>query len=283
MIVRVRLFARQRELAGTSRLVLELPDGATIDAAWSALAARFPDLASARPYVRFARNGVYADAADALADGDELACIPPVSGGAGDAPPEGSVGGAPGAADLAVADAAGRRIRRITLTPDPIDERALGRLRGEIATRSDGAVVTFEGRTRETPGTPAPGEEPEAARHAGKRVRALDYEAYDEMALTTLEAIADEIERRFDVRRVGIVHRTGRVPLGETSVVVVVASPHRDRAFAACRYAIDELKARAPIWKAEQFEDGTVWVGAPARLTPPTDEPARPSATAEAD
>ncbi len=282
MIVRVRLFARQRELVGTSRLALELPDGATIDAAWSALAARFPELAPARPYVRFARNGVYADAADALADGDELACIPPVSGGAGEAPAEGLGEDPPRAADPPT-DAAGRRIRRLALTPDPIDERALGLLREAIATPSDGAVVTFEGRTRETPGTPAPGEEPEAARHRGKHVRALDYEAYDEMALATLEAIADEIERRFEVCRIGILHRTGRVPLGEASVVVVVASPHRDRAFAACRYAIDELKARAPIWKAEQFADGTVWIGAPARPTAPTDEPAGPAASAAAD
>ena len=243
MIVRVRLFARQRELAGTSRLELELPDGATVDRAWQALVARYPALAPGGPFVRFARNGAYADPTDVLADGDELACIPPVAGGEGRS----------------------SRVRWIAMTGDPIDDVALGRLRAAVATSQDGAVVTFEGRTRESPGTPAPGEEAEAARHAGASVLALEYEAYEEMALDVLGAIADEIEARFGVHRVAILHRTGRVPLGETSVAVVVAASHRGAAFEACRYAIDELKGRAPIWKSEQFRDGSVWIGQPAR------------------
>ena len=128
--------------------------------------------------------------------------------------------------------------------------------------------ATFVGRTRETPGTPAPGQEAEAARFAGQRVEGLEYEAFEPMALAVLETIADEIAARFDVRRLAIVHRVGAVAVGEVSVLIVAAAPHRDAAFAACRYAIEELKARAPIWKAERFADGSVWLGAPARTGP---------------
>ena len=134
-------------------------------------------------------------------------------------------------------------------------------LRRSLPTASDGAFVIFVGQTRETPGTPAPGEEAAAARHAGEPVSALEYEAYDEMALDVLREISAEIEQRFGVRRLAIVHRTGRVPLGEPSVVVAAAAAHRSAAFDAARYAIDELKARAPIWKSEQFADGSVWIG----------------------
>ena len=249
-----------------SRVDVDVDEGGTIADAWDALAAHFPELASGRPYLRFARNGSYADAGERLADGDEVACIPPVAGGSGareaDRGPD-----AEGAdrADRHPSEPHSRRFRLIQLTGEPIDDALLVRLRRAVATAADGAVVAFEGRTRETPGTPAPGEEAEAARHAGKAVHALEYEAYDEMALSVLGAIADEIEARFGVRRIAIVHRTGRVPLGEDSVAVVVASPHRGAAFDACRYAIDELKGRAPIWKAEQFADGSVWTGEMAR------------------
>jgi molybdopterin synthase catalytic subunit len=99
-------------------------------------------------------------------------------------------------------------------------------------------------------------------------VESLGYEAHDTMALRVLGAIADEISERFGVERLAIVHRTGEVPLGEASIVVVAAAPHRDAAFRAARYAIDETKARAPIWKAERFADGHVWIGAPARTGP---------------
>jgi molybdopterin synthase catalytic subunit len=88
------------------------------------------------------------------------------------------------------------------------------------------------------------------------------------MALTVLGEIADEIATRFGVDRLAIVHRLGKVPLGEVSIAVVAVSPHRDAAFEAARYAIDETKARAPIWKAEQFADGHVWLGQPARSRP---------------
>jgi molybdopterin converting factor subunit 1 len=247
--VRVRLFAIQRELAGTREVTLELPAGSTIEDAWTALAALHPLLAPGRPSVRFALNTEYADADAPLADGDELALIPPVSGGA-DAP----------------AQPAARRILEIRETP--FDTSILAELGDRLATDEDGAIVGFIGRTRISPGTPAPGQEAEAALHDGRAVEGLSYEAHEPMAIAVLARIADEIAERFGVDRVAIVHRTGQVPLGEVSVAVVAVSPHRDAAFEAARYAIDETKARAPIWKAERFEDGHVWIGEPARTGP---------------
>jgi molybdopterin synthase catalytic subunit len=97
---------------------------------------------------------------------------------------------------------------------------------------------------------------------------ALEYEAFEEMALATFQAIGGEVAVRLGVQRLAIIHRLGRVGLTEPSVVVAAAAPHRAAAFDACRYAIDELKARSPIWKSEQYADGSVWVGAPAREGP---------------
>ena len=249
MRVRVRLFAVQRELAGTREVSLELPDGTDVEGAWAALVAQHPVLAPGRPSMRFARNGDYADPATVLADGDELAMIPPVSGGAG-------------------AGTGGKGRRILELRETPFTASILAELADALAISEDGAVVGFLGRTRSTPGTPAPGQEVEAARHAGRAVESLEYEAHEPMALATLAAIADEIEERFGVDRVAIVHRTGDVPLGEASIAVVAVAPHRDAAFEAARYAIDETKARAPIWKAERFADGHVWIGHQARTGP---------------
>jgi molybdopterin converting factor subunit 1 len=245
MHIRVRLFAIQRELAGTREVALDVADGATVADAWDALVARHPAIAPGRDYVRFARNGAYADETTTLEAGDEVAMIPPVSGGA-DAP-------------LAA--------RILELRETPFDPAILGELTDRLATPDDGAAVGFLGRTRATPGTPAPGQEAEAARHAGRAVESLDYEAHESMALGVLGEIADEIAARFGVERLAIVHRTGEVPLGDTSIAVVAVAPHRDAAFAAARYAIDETKARAPIWKAERFADGHVWIGDPARTS----------------
>lgn len=251
--IRVRLFAVQRELAGQRQVELELPDGASIEAAWLALVALHPALAAGRSAVRFARNGVYADSTETLDDGDELACIPPVSGGADR---RGAVG----------------TVRIIELRPEPFGPEVLAELAERLATDADGAICGFIGRTRASAGTPAPGQEAEAARHAGRQVEALDYEAHETMARRILESIADEIEERFGVARIALIHRLGVVPLGAVSVAVVTAAPHRDAAFEAARYAIDELKARAPIWKAEQFADGHVWLGNPARPGPLKEE-----------
>ena len=257
--VRIRLFAMQREAAGMRELRVEVPLGATVDDAWDAAVAVVPALAPGRSSLRFAVNGSYADPSTPLADGDEVACIPPVSGGDGG---EGGPGGEPGR------DQPVDRIRVLEIRADPFPLSLADDLARRLATDEDGAVVTFLGRTRVTPGTPAPGQEAEAARHAGARVEGLEYEAFEPMALGVLGVIADEIEARFGVARLAIVHRTGQVPPGEPSVLVVAAAPHRDDAFAAARYAIDETKARAPIWKAERFADGRVWIGEPARTNP---------------
>jgi molybdopterin converting factor subunit 1 len=244
--VRIRLFAVQRELAGTRELTVQLGDDATVEDAWAALVARHPVLAPGRPSVRFARNGSYADAATRLDEGDEVAMIPPVSGGSG--------------------------VRLLELRESPIDAAILGELSDRLADPGDGAVVGFLGRTRATPGTPAPGQEAEAARHAGRSVESLTYEAHEAMALDVLSTIADEIEARFGVTGLAIVHRLGDVPLGEVSIAVVAVAPHRGVAFEAARYAIDETKARTPIWKAERFADGHVWIGAPARTGIPGED-----------
>jgi MoaE-MoaD fusion protein len=257
--IRVRLFAMQRQQTGLREMELRLPAPVTVERAWEALVELHPVLEPAGPAVRFARNGVYVDPTETLEDGDELACIPPVAGGA---------------------DPDRGRLRRIELQAAPFDDELLAELRSQVAGPGDGAVVLFVGQTRETPGTPAPGQEDEAARHTGRHVEALDYEAFETMAIAVLDSISDEIEARFGVRRLAILHRTGVVPVGEGSVVIAVAAPHRGEAFEACRYAIEELKARAPIWKSERFADGSIWIGAPARRGP---RPAPPASSERAD
>ncbi len=257
--VRIRLFAIQRELAGTREIALELPAEATVEEAWAAVVERHPGLAPGRPSVRFARNGDYAEPTTHLADGDEVAFIPPVSGGA-----------------EAVDGPTPRRRRVLEIVDGPFPRTIAADLEERLATPGDGGVVTFVGRTRASPGTPAPGQEAEAARHAGRTVDSLGYEAHESMTIRVLETIADEIEERFGVTGLAIVHRTGDVPLGEASIVVVAAAPHRDAAFRAARYAIDETKARAPIWKAERFTDGHVWIGEPARVGPRDEADRRP-------
>ena len=245
MRISVRLFALQRAQTGLRRHELELPDEADVATAWAALAADLPVIAGAGSSVRFARNGTYVDTDEPLADGDELAVIPPVAGGASAA-----------------------TFRRLEIVETSLDQGLLDELRTDVASPADGAVIVFVGQTRESAGTPAPGQEADAARFRDSTVTGLTYEAFEPMALSVLEQIADEIETRFGVRRLAIIHRTGAVPVGESSVLIVVASPHRVAAFDACRYAIEELKARAPIWKAEHFTDGSVWLGAPARHGP---------------
>jgi MoaE-MoaD fusion protein len=276
--VRVRLFAMQRELAGARQVEVELPTTATIEDAWLAIVERFPVLAPGRPALRFARNGGYAPADTRLVDGDEVAMIPPVSGGSGgegggnaSAESDAEAGGGPAGAEGGV-EAGGAAsqgcVRILEIREAPFEPEILGELTGRLATLDDGAVVGFLGVTRRSPGTPAPGQEVEASRHAGRTVEGLEYETLAEMALGVMAEIADEIETRFGVTRLAIVHREGEVPLGEPSVAIVACAPHRDAAFAAARYAIDETKARAPIWKAERFADGHVWIGTPAREGP---------------
>lgn len=212
--VTVRLFAQLRERAGSSELRLTLPPGATVEEALERLGRdeRLSEMLERLP-VRLAVNRDYASAETVLAEGDELALIPPVSGG-GAAPVHVRVGAAPLSAD---------------------------RLRGVVADPAAGAVVVFEGVTRE--------------------VAALDYEAYEEMARERIEAILSTCVERHGLCAAAAEHRVGRVQLGEASVVVAVSAPHRAEAFAGAREAIDEIKAQAPIWKREQHADGHAeWV-----------------------
>jgi molybdopterin synthase catalytic subunit len=212
MRVTIRTFAILRELA-PDRTMIRLEGDMRVEDAWRALAGRFPALQPHRPFVRAARNGAYAEWDVLLADGDEVAFLPPVSGG--------SVTG---------------------LTPDPIDVAAL---ETAVADPSRGALVTFVGRARITADD-------------GREVLELEYEAFDEMALATLDEIAGEAEARWPVA-VAVVHRTGRVPIGDAAVAIVTAAPHRAEAYEANRFVIEAIKERLPIWKRERFADGSEW------------------------
>ncbi len=225
MVVRIRLFAQLRERAGTSELALELPDGARVR---DALAdARVAALADGLPLV-MAVNREYADADAPLAAGDELALIPPVSGGAVEA----------GAPEPAPAP-------HVALRDEPL---SLDALVARVQDPRAGAVVTFAGVTREVP--------------------SLEYEAYAEMALEQMRAIVAEAVERHGLCAAAAEHRIGAVPLSEASVLIAVSAPHRPEAFAGGREIIDRLKALAPIWKREVEADGSAsWVPG-ARPTP---------------
>jgi molybdopterin converting factor subunit 1 len=222
MIVRVRLFAMLRERAGASELSLELPEGARVRDALAADAVA--SLAEGMPLV-MAVNREYADADAPLAAGDELALIPPVSGGAGDP------------ADAAAAGGVARE-PHVALRDGPL---SLDGLVARVRDPRAGAVVTFAGVTREVP--------------------ALEYEAYGEMALEQLRAVVVAAIERHGLCAAAAEHRIGVVPLSEASVLVAVSAPHRAEAFAGGREIIDRLKALSPIWKRERDTDGAAtWV-----------------------
>ncbi|HET8578235.1 MAG TPA: molybdenum cofactor biosynthesis protein MoaE [Methylomirabilota bacterium] len=222
MKVQVRLFARYREEAGRDRVELDLPDGGTVETAWTAVSEQFPRLSQYRPFTLFAVGNDYVDADQPLGEGDELCVFPPVSGG-----------GTPAGPDW------------IELTAEPLSERALSEA---VADPGAGAVALFAGVVREQTGR--------------RRVKFLEYEAHTPMAAAKMREIAAELRARWpDLRRIAIVHRVGRLEIGEASVMIAVSSPHRREAFEACRFAIDTLKATVPVWKKEYFEDGEVWVG----------------------
>ena len=134
----------------------------------------------------------------------------------------------------------------IDITHDPLDPDAIT---AQIRKDTNGAVVTFLGTTRSLTG--------------GRRVLHLEYEAYRPMADSKLAKIVDEIRQRWSINDVAIAHRLGRLEVGEISLVIAVASPHRQGAFAACQYSVDRIKQVVPIWKKEFFEGGEVWVGSP--------------------
>lgn len=229
MVVRIRLFAQLRERAGASELSLELPDGARVRDALAAPGVA--GLAEGLPLV-LAVNRAYASEDAALAPGDELALIPPVSGGA-----QAAAGDADAAVGHAVAEP------HVALREEPLSlDALLARVRDPRA----GALVTFSGVTRAVP--------------------SLEYEAYAEMALEQMRAIVRDAVARHGLCAAAVEHRVGVVPLSEASVLVAVSAPHRAEAFAGGREIIDRLKALAPIWKRERdAAGGATWVAG----TPP--------------
>ncbi len=216
MRVRVLFFGVLKEIMGRAGESVELlPDALVSD-----LLARYRDLprmAGLLPSLAVSVNQEYAEPKRSLHEDDEIALLPPVSGGMG-------------------------ANQRTSLVHDRIDcERVVA----AIQQPSDGAVATFQGIVRN--------------QSHGRRTQFLEYEAYEPMAATELEKLAGEALVRFAIREVTIVHRLGRVEIGEASVLIVVASAHRAPAFDACRWLIDSLKQTVPIWKKEYFADGAVW------------------------
>jgi molybdopterin synthase catalytic subunit len=207
--ITVRLFAGLRELAGTGRRELELPEPASVDDVWPAL-----ELGSEPAGLLYAVNRVYAERETELSEGDEVALIPPVSGGA------------------------------FRLTEGPVN---LTSVVVAVVDERAGAIATFLGTVR--------------AQSRGREVIALEYEAYAEMAEEVMAEISEELRARYDLCKVAIMHRLGRVEVGETSVAIAVSVPHRQDALAACADAIEALKARVPLWKKELYADGEEWIG----------------------
>jgi molybdopterin synthase catalytic subunit/molybdopterin converting factor small subunit len=209
MVVRVRLFAALRERAGTGAVEIDVEDGATVADVWPTLG-----LGEEPRGLLYARNRAYVERSEALAAGDEVAVIPPVSGG------------------------------DFRLSADPLSvEAAVAEVRDDAA----GAVATFIGTTR--------------AHSRGRDVLHLEYEAYEGMAEQVMAELAARLTERHGLCKVAIHHRTGRVEIGETSVVIAVSAPHRAAALAACHEAIDELKVSVPLWKKETYVGGEEWIG----------------------
>jgi molybdopterin converting factor subunit 1 len=219
MKVRVVLFAKPRELVGQPNIDLALPAGATPADAWSQLSTQY-DLGPLPRSFRCAVNSEYAGWNDPLKDGDELAVIPPVSGGA-----------------------IGERRGVAALSEDPLDPVQIA---NGIRSDGDGALVVFQGIVRE--------------HSRGQQVRALVYEAYGSMARKQIEDLAEEARRRWPISDLAVVHRTGTLRVGEISVVIAVAAAHRGDAFDACEWLIDELKHTVPIWKKEIYTEGEAWI-----------------------
>jgi MoaE-MoaD fusion protein len=216
MKIRVLFFGLTRDLTGFGEERMELEEGGRLDDLWRQYASRFPKLAEMSQVLVTAVNQEVAVRSTTLHDGDEVAFLPPVSGGATE--------------DLYL----------ITRAVIGTNEFAAA-----LKAPEDGATVVFGGIVRN---------------HShGRKTLYLEYEAYEPMALRKMEEIGREVKGKFSIDRVGIIHRIGRLEIGETSVAIIVTSAHRAAAFDACRYAIDRLKQTVPIWKKEYFEDGAVW------------------------
>jgi len=217
MKIKVRLFAHYREIAGYNETTLDLPQGAKVADVQMRLESAIPNLNLAGGMA--AVNEELAQPDTLLKDGDEVAFLPPVSGGASN--------------------------ELLELTEDPLEDR-LGELVRWATTPAYGAVVSFTGTTRSP--------------NKGRDVRYLEYEAYSPMAEKILAKIATELRQRWELGRIAIVHRLGRVYPAENSLLIVVSSPHRPEAFAASRQALERIKKVLPVWKKEYLQDGEVWV-----------------------
>jgi len=220
MRVRVLFFGMLKDLAGKASEVIELREGASMSDLLAHYEAQIPRLKVALPSLALAVNQQYAGPDTKLKSDDEIALLPPVSGGTEES----------------------ARLSHAQIVREPIDtQRTLSKLkRGE-----DGAALVFEGVVRN--------------QTRGRKTLYLDYEAYEAMALQQMESLSGQALKQFQVRDVALVHRLGRLEIGDTSVLIAVASAHRAAAFEACRWLIDTLKRTVPIWKKEHFADGAVW------------------------
>lgn len=229
MQITLRYFALWREILGRAEETREVPAGTTVAALCDAVTADQPRLAALRRSTMLMVNQEYAPADAVLRDGDEVAFIPPVSGGSDDGAPAGGP----------------RTLFKVVETE--LDVRDV---LDAVADPGAGAVVSFTGAVRD--------------HSLGKAVTGLTYEAYPAAAEKLMAQIGAEIAGRWPVRGVAIIHRTGHLAVGEASVVIGVSAPHRHDAFAACEYAITRLKEIVPIWKKEAYTDGAVWIGSEA-------------------
>ena len=222
--IRVLFFGAARDVVDTNPLDVSLEAPATVGSAFRQLTERFAQLERFGRSLLFAVNQEYATPETPLKDDDELAVFPPVSGGSCDyvCP-----------------------LDFFELTTETID---VGQVARRVVPRECGATVTLDGYTREWT--------------KGRKTLYLVYEAYEQMALSEMQRLGREAHKQFEIAHIGIVHRTGRLEIGETSVVIAVSAPHRRAAFEACEWAIKELKRTVPIWKKEVYEDGEEWVGA---------------------
>ncbi len=226
MRVRVLFFGILKDAAGRSAEESEFPDGADLASIYACYTRRFPRFGEMAGRIVVARNQEFSPLTTRVEDGDEVAFLPPVSGGL--------------TADPTVIRQAGNYF---ALTRSVIDIRALKAL---LLDGSEGAVVTFEGTVRNNTN--------------GRPTLCLDYECYESMALKMMAKIGGEIAAAHAIGRIAIVHRLGRMLVGETSVAVVVTAPHRKPAFDAALEGINRLKKTVPIWKKERFVDGELWV-----------------------
>lgn len=227
--VHVLFFGAARDAVGADEADLKLNPPHDSAGAFEQLLSAYPALRRFGKSLLFAVNQEYARPDKEITDGDELAVFPPVSGG-GEEVAQTSVC-EPEAHDF------------FELTTDPID---VGEVARRVVLPECGVTVTLDGYAREWT--------------ARRRTLHLVYEAYAPMAMREMKRLGQQAHEKFEIAHIGIVHRTGRLEIGETSVVIAVSAPHRRAAFEACEWAIRELKRTVPIWKKEFFEDGEVWV-----------------------